>query len=53
MREHDDRHRYAEQIALSEAFETVEPRAPLHDIELEKRRLPESGKKQAGRQRRE
>src|SRR5712671_487480 len=43
--EHHDRHRYAEHIALSEALETVEPRAPLHDVELEQRRLAEAGEK--------
>ena len=53
QREHHDRHRDAEQIALAELLEPVEPRAPLHDVELEQRGLPEAGEKQSRRQRRE
>ena len=33
-------------IALAETLETVEARAPLHDVELEQRRLAEAGEKQ-------
>jgi hypothetical protein len=48
QREHHDRHRDAQQIALSELLESVESRAPLHHVELEQRRLSEPGEKQSG-----
>ena len=43
----DDRHRHAEDVALPEVLETVHARAPLHDVELEQRGLPEAGQQQS------
>ena len=42
-REHDDGHRDAEDVALTQKLKTVHAGAPLHDVELEQHGLPEAG----------